>query len=702
MSRRLVADGQVFQTPAWHRGMGKYSLELLAALTACDDHDVEIVLSSQLPEDPSVATLLRERVPGARVSRLDLHRDRPGDPRVAEHNRRVLDEHLGGDPDPIDFLILSAMQGAIRPVFPTLGSATRLVLVFDLIPLMFHDTYLRFAEARTEYRSRLGELLSADRFLTISRTVANDVALYLGVDAARIASIDGAPIAHSPLPAHVDSVPEPFVLMPTGNDPRKNNRRAIQGFGRFNAARGGAYSLVITSSFRPDEVDALSALAPNVVFTGNLSGAQLADLYRRAAAVLFPPEYEGLGLPVLEAVEAGRPVACSDIAVFREISQTAFHMFDPESILDIANGLSRAVDQGPIDTAAYHEILHRYAWPKVAAAFRAAVEVPVPPRPALPLPQIAVVAPDAAFDDGPGRLVQDAHAELSRELAPVYALEPTPGEAPRRVSFLPDVAPAVALGPGVALPPADLTVVHLADSPACSGAYFHALAGVDVLVLHDTSLAEAWSALVKHGVLSASRIALEERVEALCAVPSTSHLAVPLSRTRAVVVFDESARDRVAAVAGAAGVAVRVEVLPVPVPTVRYPEVLPAKSLPATSLPLPPQRRLNADFRLAETLSRSRFITFTSPPRAQQVLEAMRFGTIPVLPGPAGQVGLPSDLTLSANGAADPETAMVPLLEDQGAYAALSRRAREHVDRTHCERHFAVAFAALVRDLIGE
>ena len=56
MQRRLVVDGQVFQTAAWHRGMGKYSLELLAALDKLNQKkshwkSLTILFSDELPEE---------------------------------------------------------------------------------------------------------------------------------------------------------------------------------------------------------------------------------------------------------------------------------------------------------------------------------------------------------------------------------------------------------------------------------------------------------------------------------------------------------------------------------------------------------------------------------------------------------------------------------------------------------------------------
>src|SRR5262249_18979677 len=54
-----------------------------------------------------------------------------------------------------------------------------------------------------------------------------------------------------------------------------------------------------------------------------LSREQLAELYRRAAAVLVPSEAEGFGLPVIEALACGAAVVASDIPALREAGGAA-------------------------------------------------------------------------------------------------------------------------------------------------------------------------------------------------------------------------------------------------------------------------------------------------------------------------------------------------------------------------------------------
>ena len=689
MSRRLIADGQLFQTIAWHRGMGKYSLELLSAVGATGRYDLQILLSGRVDSERAMLDELRDRVPGAEIVRLDLRPEVPGDPSVAGHNRTELTRYLRGHPG-ADFLLLSALQGIIRPVVPEAPGVTTHALVYDLIPLMLPEMYLRHPSIRAEYLPRVAEMLRADRFLTISRTVANDLAGHLGVAPDRIATIDGAPIRHSVAPVPVERVTGPFILMPTGNDLRKNNRRAIRGFDRFNRSRDRAYTLVVTSTFRPEEVAELSALSPDVLFTGNLSGGELADLYQRATALLFPPEYEGLGLPVLEAMETYKPVACSDIPVFREVSDRAFCLFDPLSIVEIARALGRAVDQTGVDRDSYDRTLARYTWERTADLLVGALERPVPGRPAV-RPQVTVVAPEPGPVGTVGEFVQDLHAELSRRCDLRYLTEAP--ERPSATGFLPEVSSSAELGPGLdptQLRPPRQVVHHVTGSPSAALTLLAALAVPGVLVLHDTDLTGAWDELVARGLVGGDRSAAEDRIEAAAQVPGTAHLGALLALHRAAVVPAAATAGRVAAVADRLGIEVAVQVLPPAVPGVVYPDALPPKTIPITVY------TAAGTLQQADQLARSRFAVFDVGADIHDVLQAARVGTVPCLPFDPETLDWPPELSVRYDAGVGPDAMVTGLLAEPETLDRLGAAVRLRAATVHDPARYAAALAAVI------
>lgn len=70
----------------------------------------------------------------------------------------------------------------------------------------------------------------------------------------------------------------------------------------------------------------------NIVPTGRLTDAELANVYRSVKAIISPSLYEGFGLPVIEAQKSGTLVIASDIPVYREILRDSAVYFDPRSV----------------------------------------------------------------------------------------------------------------------------------------------------------------------------------------------------------------------------------------------------------------------------------------------------------------------------------------------------------------------------------
>ena len=84
-------------------------------------------------------------------------------------------------------------------------------------------------------------------------------------------------------------------------------------------------------------------LASRVEFPGWVPRDQLYDLFARASAFVYPSLFEGFGLPVLEALAAGVPSACSAIEPMSGIAGDAALKFDPRDPAAIADAMHRLV-----------------------------------------------------------------------------------------------------------------------------------------------------------------------------------------------------------------------------------------------------------------------------------------------------------------------------------------------------------------------
>ena len=85
-------------------------------------------------------------------------------------------------------------------------------------------------------------------------------------------------------------------------------------------------------------------MAEDVRLLGAVDADRLEALYAAAALVVTATRFEGFGLPVLEAMARGVPVACSDLAVLREVAGDAAVWLDPGAPPSIAQGFAEAFE----------------------------------------------------------------------------------------------------------------------------------------------------------------------------------------------------------------------------------------------------------------------------------------------------------------------------------------------------------------------
>jgi glycosyltransferase involved in cell wall biosynthesis len=138
---------------------------------------------------------------------------------------------------------------------------------------------------------------------------------------------------------------EPTLLAVSTLHPHKNLDRLIRAFAKFRRARP-EFRLVIAGlrGFHAGALERLIAeldLKEAVRLTGWISREELLDLYRRAWAFINPTLFEGFGMPVLEALAAGIPTACSAIEPVKSIAGNAALLFDPESEASIEGAMAR-------------------------------------------------------------------------------------------------------------------------------------------------------------------------------------------------------------------------------------------------------------------------------------------------------------------------------------------------------------------------
>jgi glycosyltransferase involved in cell wall biosynthesis len=130
-----------------------------------------------------------------------------------------------------------------------------------------------------------------------------------------------------------DNAREPFLLYPANKWPHKNHARLLEAFVRIRQEHPDL-RLVLTGSGHES-----SAYPSGVEALGRVSDDTLADLYRRASALVFPSLYEGFGQPPLEAMASGCPVAVARSGALPEVCGDAARYFDPTSVEGLADAV---------------------------------------------------------------------------------------------------------------------------------------------------------------------------------------------------------------------------------------------------------------------------------------------------------------------------------------------------------------------------
>ena len=209
-----------------------------------------------------------------------------------------------------------------RSGVPTVASI--LDLQHELHPQFFsraERAYRRVAYRAAARESRL--------VIAISEHVKETIVEHLGVEAERVRVVYLGIDLDRLLPG--EGPRKPFLLYPANGWPHKNHAGLLKAFGLLRAERPDL-RLVLTGS----GLDKLPT-ADGVEVRGHVPRDELIDLYRTAQALVFPSLYEGFGLPPLEAMACGCPVAVSRVGALPEICGDAARYFDPNEPEEIAS-----------------------------------------------------------------------------------------------------------------------------------------------------------------------------------------------------------------------------------------------------------------------------------------------------------------------------------------------------------------------------
>ena len=204
----------------------------------------------------------------------------------------------------------------------------------------------------------------ADAVVVISSFVKARAVERLGLDPARVHVV---PLGVDRETFHPGGggAPEQFLLYPARRWPHKNHARLFEAIALLRSERPDL-RLVLTGGGDPG-----APVPDGVEVKGVVTADELAGLYRRAACLVFPSLYEGFGLPPLEAMASGCPVAAADLPAVREVCGDAAVLFDPGRAEAIAAGTAEALGRADELRAAGLERAAAFTWEACARGHEA-------------------------------------------------------------------------------------------------------------------------------------------------------------------------------------------------------------------------------------------------------------------------------------------------------------------------------------------
>jgi glycosyltransferase involved in cell wall biosynthesis len=249
---------------------------------------------------------------------------------------------------------------ATEHLLPKLTRARSVFTLHDTAYLLFPEYHL--PRNRIYLRAMMPRFLRrADRIIAVSENTRRDALRLYPIDPEKIEVIpEGVEARFRPdvggdVISHIRrryALPERFLLSVGTIEPRKNLSTLVEAYAALRS-RHPEVGLVIAGSRgwlydRFFEQLRSLGLEDHVVFTGYVPEEDIPALLNAAEVFAFPSEFEGFGLPPLEAMACGIPVVCSNAASLPEVVGDAGLLLPPRDVRGWVTALDRLLDDGQL------------------------------------------------------------------------------------------------------------------------------------------------------------------------------------------------------------------------------------------------------------------------------------------------------------------------------------------------------------------
>lgn len=248
---------------------------------------------------------------------------------------------------------------------PQFGAKRHVITVHDLTFL--HYPHHKDANAVRYYNDQIQYAVAhADHILSVSQATKNDLITMLNVPESKITvQPHGVHPKFKMLDTELLSrqgsalnLPEKYILTVGTLEPRKNIPALLSAYKNLPKIIRESHALLLVGQIgwlfdeTMTRIQAMQEAGYNIIVRSDITDEQLPIVYNLANVFVFPSYYEGFGLPALEAMACGTPVASSDTSSLPEVIEEAGVFFSPENHKMLAQLLEQILTD-----SAYHQDL---------------------------------------------------------------------------------------------------------------------------------------------------------------------------------------------------------------------------------------------------------------------------------------------------------------------------------------------------------
>lgn len=377
----IAFDAWAFKGETFYRGMGRYTFSLIEALVKkYPEHNFylfntvsEHTISEELGYPKNFKEIVyftgRDFYMEKHLEYCEIYGDLI---------RKFIDSYK------IDAFVLTSWFDESIPQYRKewFSKTSLCIIAYDIIPYLLDEYYLPNITVRNLYLDRLKFIDKCDVVFCISEATKNDISRLFNNDSKSVVIMGAADrkitkkTIDNELKKSVLSkygIHDNYIMCTGGDDYRKNIDGLIGAYEKAYDKLKGKYQLVIVCKLRQERINELlknvnKNVKKDIVFTNFVPDEDLLVLYNLCSLVAFPSKYEGLGMPILEAWQCGKPVLTSSNSSLGELANGYGIIVDAESQESIEEGLIRATDDKILEQYASlgTERVREYTWEKSA------------------------------------------------------------------------------------------------------------------------------------------------------------------------------------------------------------------------------------------------------------------------------------------------------------------------------------------------